>query len=182
MTNLFLNVDELLKVHERSIANKYELFNQILVSCHNKIKRYNSELKKQECLFQPPLYVIGKPPYDYAELVEYLITSLKQNGLRAEWSNDSKSIYISWKRSDVNMDIYRQNAKINHPYTITDETIKSGTGSPQILTVVTAPPPNIREPIKANKNKKKKSEQKPVDLAFIEYNPGVSDFIPINTQ
>lgn len=168
MSNLLLNIDELNVRHERSEENRVRLFDEILKTCHNKIKKYNSEFKKQDCLYAPPVFILGRPPYNYVELVDYLITSLQKNGLRAEWLSNKKAIYISWRKMDVNMEKYH-----NHFSTITYSDDLA-----QHFSVMTINPVEIPT---NTKKKKKKGERSPVQhVAMLEYNPGAKDYIPIN--
>lgn len=169
MSDLLLNLDELNVRHERSDENRIKLYDSVLHTCHNKIKKYNMEFKKQDCLFTPPPFIIGKPPYNYLELVNYLLTSLRNNGLRAEWLTSQKAIYISWKRSDVDMKQYQ---------THFSNTIYSDDSS-RHLSVVT-----VRTPSETTSKKRKSSHTLPgvQHVAMLEYNPVAKDYIPINTK
>jgi len=169
MSDLLLNLDELNLRHETTKENRIRVFEDILKSCHNKIRKYNMEFKKQDCLFEPPPFIIGKPPYHYTELVNYLITSLKKNGLKVEWLKDKKAIYISWRPIDVDMNQYH-NQFTNLVYTQRDVV--------QPFTIMTVNSPEVNN----DKKKKKKKGDKPhaQHVAVMEYKPGVTDIIPIN--
>jgi hypothetical protein len=169
MSDLLLNLDELNLRHETTKENRTKIFDDILKSCHNKIRKYNTEFKKQDCLFEPPPFIIGKPPYNYADLISYLITSLRKNGLRTEWLPDKQAIYISWRPHDVDMTQYH-NHFTNMVYTRQTPA--------QPFTIMTVKPPEIDN---GNKKKKKKNEKPHVQhVAVMEYKPGVTDIIPIN--
>lgn len=168
MSKLLLNLDELNKRHECVEENRIKLFEEILRSCHNKIKKYNNDFKKQDCLFEPPVFIIGKPPYNYVSLVDFLITSLKKNGLRAEWLSNKKAIYVSWRKNDINIHQY-QNHFTNTTYN--DDLT-------QHYSVMSVQPV---ETTNKTKKKKKPNETQPVQhVVMMEYRPGVKDYIPIN--
>jgi len=171
MSNLVLNLDELNIRHEKTEQNRIKLFDEILNSCHNKIRKYNKEFKKQECLFAPPPFIIGKPPYNFIDLTNYLIDSLRKNGLRAEWLSSKASIYISWKPIDINIDQYHSHFS---------NTVYSDDLAQQ-LTVMAVRPPVDKKP---TTKKKKKTDEKPVlqHVAMIEYGANTKDLIPVNVK
>jgi hypothetical protein len=170
MSKLLLNLDELNLRHEKSEQNRTKLFDEILMSCHNKIKKYNKDFKKQECLFAPPPFIVGKPPYNFNDLTNYLMESLRKNGLRVEWLPQKASIYVSWKPIDVDINQYHQHFS---------DTVYSDDFEQQ-LTVMTVRPK--REP--ATTTKKKKTNEKPVlqHVAMVEYGMNTKDLIPINVK
>lgn len=164
MSRLILNLDELNDFHKKTEENQLKIFDEILLSCHNKVKKYNTEFKKRDCLFAPPVFIIGKPPYKYIDLIEYLLTSLRKNGLRAEWLADKKAIYISWRKEDIDIEQYRShfavkthNEKADKPFSI--------------MSVQSNPP---------QKSTKKKKQPAIQHCAMLEYGPGAKDCVPIN--
>jgi len=171
MSNLLLNLDELNVRHEKSEQNRVKLFDEILASCHNKIKKYNKEFKKQECLFAPPKFVIGKPPYNFVDLTNYLIDSLKKNGLRAEWLSHKAAIYISWKPIDLNIDQYHSHFSHTVYSDDFEQQLAIKTVRPSVDKVTTA-------------KRKKKADEKPVlqHVAMLEYGVNTKDLIPINVK
>jgi hypothetical protein len=173
MSDLILDLDELHTRHEKTEEFRLKIFEDILKTCHHKIKKYNTEFKKQDCLFEPPAFIIGKPPYNYVELVDYLIKSLKNNGLRAEWLRSKKAIYVSWRKQDLNMNQYRQQA--NSTSQPVHQVINPVVPSP--FTIM-----SVRQPEDATTSKKKKGKQTVQHIAMLEYQPGVKDFIPINLK
>ena len=163
-----LNLEELNERHEVSDHNRIKLFSNILNSCHNKIRKYNKEFKKQECLYAPPTFILGNPPYNYVDLVNYIMDSLKNNGLKAEWLPNKKSIYISWRPIDVNLDQYRSHFSDTIYSDEPEETLK-------VMSVRQTP---------ASKPSKKKTDQKPhvQHVAMISYNKNTKDMIPVNIK
>lgn len=172
MSRLLLNLDELNVRHEQAEEVRTKIYDEILQCCHNKIKKFNNEFKKYDCLFAPPVFIIGKPPYNYPDLIAYLIRSLRGNGLRTDWLPQKRSLYVSWRKMDIDMNQYH-----NH---FSDITYNSD--MTQQLSIVKV---NTVEPlaVKGSSSKKKKNEEKPVQhLAMLEYGPGAKDMIPINAK
>lgn len=170
MSNLFLNLDELSVHHERVEENRIKIFDGILSKCHDKIKKYNREFKKQECLYSPPTFILGKPPYNYVDLVNYLITSLRKNGLRVDWLSDRQAIYISWKKNDIDIDKYH-NQFTKLTYVDTNQQDDKPFSVMSIRKV---------EPQTSSKRKKKNEKPSVQHMAYLEYKPGVKDFVPIS--
>ena len=174
MSNLLLNLDELNVRHEKSEYNRTKLFDDILKMCHNKIKKYNKEFKKQECLFAPPPFIIGKPPYNYIDLINYIKDSLNKNGLKAQWLPDKQSLYVSWKPKDVDLTQYQSH--------FTDAVY--GDNYDDKVTIM-AVQPTLSKPSTTKKNTKKKAgQEKPIlqHVAMLEYNNSAQDLIPINIK
>lgn len=177
MSDLFLNLDELSVRHEQSENNRKQLYDEILKACHNKITKYNKEFKKQECLYTPPHFVIGKPPYDYTDLVIYIIESLKKNGLRVEWLPQKQAIYLSWKPIDINRPQYQSQfatTVYNDDY--------SGQVQVQVKTMKMMS--SEKSNTTATSKKKKINKEKPIlqHVAMVEYNNKAKDIIPINIK
>ena len=92
-----LNINELYNSAKKKELKKYEVFDKILVRCHNRIKLY-ADAKKTECIYQIPEFIIGIPIYNINELKEYIIGALKKNGfLIKEYENNW--IFISWDKT-----------------------------------------------------------------------------------
>lgn len=168
MGDLLLNLDELTSRHNQTILNRTQIFNDILVSCHNRIKKYSMEFKKNDCLFEPPVFVLGKPPYNYLELTNFIINALRKNGLRAEWLANKRAIYISWKKDDIDITQYRNHAT------------QFNTDLTQNYSIVSIQPPSGDTTTK----RKTKSKNTPAlqHLAVLEYRNGVKDYVPINIK
>jgi hypothetical protein len=160
MNEILLNLDNLNICHDTSAKNKVKLFNEILKKCHNKITKYNKTFKKQECMFSPPTFVLGYPPYNFIELINHIVSSLKNNGLKAEWiTMPYNSIYISWKPLDINMSLYHSQLKYN--------TLSDLNNGMHIMTV--------------NPKSKSKNTQ-PQHVAMVDYGDNKTDLIPINVK
>ena len=174
MSDLVLNLNELNIRHEQSEINRKRLFDDIVKKCHNKIKKYNIEFKKQECLYSPPPFVIGKPPYNFIDLVTYVRDSLIKNGLKVQWLPDKSALYISWKPCDINLGQYH-----NHY----SNTMCADNYDDQVA-VMTIQPRLPAKPSNQVSGKKKKGPEKPIlqHVAMLEYNNAAKDLIPINIK
>jgi hypothetical protein len=171
MSTLLLNLDDLNSHHDKLEENRIKLYDEILASCHRKINKYNKEFRRQECLFIPPKVKFGKPLYNYVDLVNYLINSLRNNGVLAEWLPEKQAIYVSWKKCDVDMKKYREH------YTNTIYTCENLNVTTPHFSVMKVRPTAVEEPKKRGKKNSKPTIQ---HVAMLEYNPGATDYIPIN--
>ena len=102
-----LNIKELYTVAKKKELEKYKLFDSVLKKCHTKIKSQANN-KKIECYYNIPPIVFGKPLYDIDELKDYIIKSLKMNGLHIK-EHDNYWIYINW---DITKSEVKENKKI----------------------------------------------------------------------
>lgn len=166
-SDLLLDLDELNVRHELSSNNRSRLFDDILRQCHNKIRKHNNQFKRQECFFAPPPFAIGKPPYNYIDLVNYLMASLRKNGLKVEWIPQKNVLYLSWKPVDVNLDQYHS----HFSQTVYQDDIRflKINNANQSDTIV---------------GKKRKKNEKPIiqHVAMVEYDNNAKDIIPINIK
>lgn len=103
--NHYLDLNELNIIKSNSDKN-LDTFIYLLKQCHSKIIEYNKQHKSKFCYYKPPPYIIGKPLYNYYELVNFLITELSKNGLFAKLTEDG--ILISWDNKLLNHDEYNK--------------------------------------------------------------------------
>ena len=89
-----LNLSDLFKTSNKKNLKRLEIFDDILVKCHRRIK-YNSSLERTYCFFQIPEFIIGVPLYKIEELRTYIINSLKTNGFQIMYI-DPNWLFISW--------------------------------------------------------------------------------------
>ncbi len=172
--SLLLNLEELNDRHDTTTLNRIKLFDTILMSCHNKIKKYNKDFKKQECLYEPPVFIIGKPPYNYIDLINHLIDSLKNNGLRVEWLSKKKALYISWKPIDVDLEQYHS----NFSDTVYDDNNENNNDNPDLSSMKVM---TVRsQPNSMSKTKKKVDPPVVQHVAMIKYGRNTKDLIPVN--
>lgn len=191
--SLLVNLDSLVDKAETSLHRKNEPFEMALRMCHAKIDK-ESKMGRQETVYRPPAFIFGKSFYDYTEMIEYLLNSLKANGLYAIWIPSQKNIYISWKKTDINLDVYRKRtAKEGYQtyHQLSDNQLPIVTGTiantstPESLRVdnvskrdgihVVSVAPKPQET-------KKKGPPPMTHAALIEYGPGMKDLVPINVK
>lgn len=99
-----LDIDDLIGENKRQENNRLSLFEGMLVQCHKLIKKKNKE-RVREMIYTIPSFVFGKPKYNVDVLRNYLVSHLRDNGLRVD-IQDRYHIYISWKETDINLEKY----------------------------------------------------------------------------
>ena len=116
MTKL-LDLDELNKVGTPYGRDKnIETYNYLLEQCHKKIKEYNKVNRSKYCYYKPPIFLTGRPMYDYYDMINYLIEQLEQNGLFAKFFNEH-GILICWDPRFLNQNQYQTMLSINQSKT-----------------------------------------------------------------
>lgn len=100
-----VDINELYRPATQKFKDRQKIFDQVLESCHNKIKQVSQF--SQECYFTVPRFIIGVPPYDYRELVQHLHESLQQNGLYSAFSPPDR-LYISWRPEHVDYEQFQR--------------------------------------------------------------------------
>jgi hypothetical protein len=89
-----LNISDLYSKKNEKNLKRLEIYDNVLVKCHNRIK-YNSDLEKTYCFYQIPEFIIGTPIYDINEMRKYVINSLKNNGFKIMYI-EPNWLFISW--------------------------------------------------------------------------------------
>lgn len=111
--NQLLDIDELVSETKRQESNRLNLFESVLIQCHDLIKRHHKD-RIREMHYKIPPWMIGKPRYDVDVLRNYLVGHLKDNGLRVDVI-DRYTIYISWKETDIDLTRYvKRKARIDN--------------------------------------------------------------------
>jgi len=102
-----LDLDDLNKVEQPyGRAKNIETYNYLLEQCHKKIKEYNKVHRSKYCYYKPPIFLTGKPMYDYFDLVQYLVEQLERNGLVARFIKD-EGLFICWDPRVLNQQNYQ---------------------------------------------------------------------------
>tara|TARA_B100001094_G_C17516407_1_gene478013 strand:+ start:98 stop:529 length:432 start_codon:yes stop_codon:yes gene_type:complete len=101
-----INVNQLYDSVLKKKAVKYKTYESVLQLCHKKIKRV-AENEKLYCLYTVPLFIIGTPLYDHAQLKQYIINSLKKSGFIVKLVN-RETLYISWDLKDKKRVVKKQ--------------------------------------------------------------------------
>lgn len=165
MSTLKLNLDELKQRQDQTIEHRKQIFDKILQTCHNKIKKYNNDLKRQNCLFTVPPFILGFPTYNHQEVINYLIISLRDNGLYVEWMPPDV-IYISWQKNDIDLDHYHRQIAANRQITTNRQEIK----------VVS------NKSLNSKSNRGKVKDLPIQHVALIDYGSDTQDLFPINVK
>ena len=93
----FVNIDQLHKNQQDKLKRRYEIYEKILVRCHNKIKNTaNHPDNMGFCFFEIPRYVYGTPLFDIKGCVVYMVNSLVKNGFDVRYTHPNL-LFISWK-------------------------------------------------------------------------------------
>lgn len=95
-----VSVKDLVSKNESRNKEKENVKNMFLERCHVRIDSYNN-FGREDILFEVPEFVIGIPPYVQHEVLEYLVDSLKEDGFFVLHVPKTYSIYISWKKKDI---------------------------------------------------------------------------------
>jgi hypothetical protein len=115
--NQLLDVDDLVQENKRQENNRLDVFENLLVQCHNLIKRHNKN-RIREMEYTIPAFVLGKPKYNIDILRNYLVHHLRDNGLKVTILSPYH-IYISWKEEDIDL------SKFVHRKTLIDNRTSS---------------------------------------------------------
>ena len=159
-----LNINSLHQVHDNRASVKLSTFNKILKFCHQKIEKYNKDYKKMECMYVPPVSIIGCPLYKSEEIICYLIENLRNDGFTAYWDTMKNSIYISWYKPLSSE--------------IETETEHDGLSSMKIVSVPSESNFSLESGTKKSKTKKVK---KPIQhMALVNYGGDANEIIPIS--
>ena len=95
-----VSIKDLISKNENRDKEKDNVKKMFLERCHIRIDSYNN-FGREDILFEIPHFVIGLPPYDQYGIVEFLISSLKEDGFFVLHVPKTYSIYISWKKKDL---------------------------------------------------------------------------------
>jgi hypothetical protein len=95
-----VSIKDLIHKNEKRFKEKENVKNMFLERCHIRIDSYNN-FGREDILFEVPSFVIGLPPYNQWDLLEFLVESLKEDGFYVIHVPKTNSIYISWKKKDI---------------------------------------------------------------------------------
>ncbi len=89
-----IDMNELDFEAKKKNMKRLEIYNKILMDCHNKI-RFNSKLDRKYCFFLVPEFIFGTPLYDIEELRNHVMNSLQKNGFQLMYIHPNW-LFISW--------------------------------------------------------------------------------------
>ena len=95
-----VSIKDLIHKNEKRVKEKENVKNMFLERCHIRIDSYNN-FGREDILFEVPSFVIGLPPYNQWDVLEFLVESLKEDGFYVIHVPKTNSIYISWKKKDI---------------------------------------------------------------------------------
>ena len=103
------NVNEIKKfIHERE-KGRLKIYEEILQKCYHRIQ--NAVIRDEPfALFAVPDFVLGKPTYNFANCIEYVIFRLKQNGFNLKYHYPN-TLQISWGKTDFKSMLSIENDK-----------------------------------------------------------------------
>jgi hypothetical protein len=94
------NVNEIKKfIHERE-KGRLLIYEEILEKCYHRIQ---SSVVRDDpfSLYVVPDFIIGKPTYNFANCIQYIIFRLKNNGFQVKYIYPN-ALQIEWGKNDFN--------------------------------------------------------------------------------
>lgn len=166
----FLNLDML--DHEARDSQKInrQIFKLLLARCHKHIKRINRETESRECKYQVPYFLAGYPAYKLQDAKDYLVTHLRENGLRAEHL-PGQYIYVSWAPTERNYQVYQSKV----------DKMAERTNVYKVGVSPLAEPPRARSKSKSRGGSANIDPDNP-NISLLQLDPTKPDFIPVNTN
>jgi hypothetical protein len=94
------NVNEIKKfIHERE-KGRLIIYEEILEKCYHRIQ--SSVIRDDPfSLYVVPDFIIGKPTYNFANCIQYIIFRLKNNGFQVKYIYPN-ALQIEWGKNDFN--------------------------------------------------------------------------------
>jgi hypothetical protein len=94
------NINEIKKfIHERE-KGRLKIYEDVLEKCFHRIQ--TSVLRDEQfSLFIVPDFIMGKPTYNFANCIQYVIFRLKQNGFNIKYYYPN-ALQIIWGKTDFN--------------------------------------------------------------------------------
>jgi hypothetical protein len=89
-----LNIYELQNSINKKQQNRTNVYEQILIKCHFKIKTAANK-EQYEVIYDVPQYVVGLPLFNINKCIDFLVKSLNENGFKVVY-NFPKFLHISW--------------------------------------------------------------------------------------
>jgi len=97
-----ISLSELYTLKEKKNSAKYTTFDKIIETCHVKIKN-TATIGGMNIFYEIPYYVYGKPLYKIKDCIDYVVDSLRKNGLCVQILPEPNLniIYISWNPNEI---------------------------------------------------------------------------------
>lgn len=97
-----LNILDLHRTIMEKKNRRCEAFEKVLSICHRRIK-IAAENQLLKTLIAVPEFIVGYPIFNMNECLEYIIDSLKKNGLYVKYFFPN-ILYISWDYDEIDAD------------------------------------------------------------------------------
>jgi hypothetical protein len=94
-----LNILDLHRTITEKKNRKNEAFEKVLSICHKRIKN-SAEHEQLKTLIVVPEFIVGYPIFNMNECLEFIIDSLKKNGLLVRYYFP-KLLYVSWDFTEI---------------------------------------------------------------------------------
>ena len=94
-----INIVQVYKDIVERQKKRTKAFEKVYVSCENMI-RNASKQDLMQCLFRVPDFVLGVPPYNLEECIQYLIARIEKGGFFVQYYFPNV-IHISWDIKDL---------------------------------------------------------------------------------
>ena len=97
-----ISLSELYTLKEKKNSAKYTTFDKIIETCHVKIKN-TATIGGMNIFYEIPYYIYGKPLYKIKDCIDYVVDSLRKNGLFVQILPEPNPniIYISWNPNEI---------------------------------------------------------------------------------
>ena len=82
-----ININELNSKIKQKENDKEKFFEEILIKCHNRIKKSAHDYNSHYCFYVIPRYVYGVPLYNYKNCLLYIVKSLTTNGFDVRYTH-----------------------------------------------------------------------------------------------
>ncbi len=99
-----ISITELYSIKNKKDLSKHASYDIIIGLCHKKIKKI-AEAGGMNIFYEVPYIIIGLPLYNIGACIEYVVNSLRKNGLLVQilpYPNNN-ILYISWSPNDINL-------------------------------------------------------------------------------
>jgi hypothetical protein len=90
-----LDINELHREKDKRFAVRNEIYNKVLMRCHNKIKSISKLSDICCCFFEVPAYMYGLPAYNQIECIYYIIKELMDDGFKVEFA-EPNILFVAW--------------------------------------------------------------------------------------
>jgi len=95
-----LNIHDLYKSKDDREDKRKKTFQDVLQKIHAKIK--SAAMHDHQALFYTvPEYIVGIPLYSITDCIEFVVSSLKQNGFLVRYIYPN-AIYVNWDPKQIN--------------------------------------------------------------------------------